>query len=280
MNRIVDTVLFRENIIELWHECFGDERKYVEFFLDNCPNKVCIGYVEDGRLISMLFLLNGNLNGIACKYIYAACTAKKERKKGLMGSLIEYSKIYCIQNAIDFIFLVPAEERLYSYYSRFGFLPKMKRCESVIKSKAGEMNLNKIEDVRTVSKIRLRMLEKIDCFCFDEKTTEYSVAEFIYTGGEIFHLDGENETLFFAVRDGNDVIFKEFLTAFYTNITNILNLFENFGSENVYIRAPIVYNDVNIGGNCTKCGMLFPVTDTAKKYIHEQDAFYAGMYLD
>ena len=105
MNCVVDTVRYREDIIFLWHESFGDNREYIEFFLDNCEDKLCLGYIGKNGLASMLFLLNGSVNGCSCKYIYAACTSKGFRGQGLMGGLIEYSKQICSDNNFDFIFL-------------------------------------------------------------------------------------------------------------------------------------------------------------------------------
>ena len=75
MKRIVDIKKYRNDIISLWYECFGDEAEYIEFFLDRCPNKLCLGCFENNRLVSMLFLLNGEVDGFPAKYIYAACTA-------------------------------------------------------------------------------------------------------------------------------------------------------------------------------------------------------------
>ena len=70
MVQIVDIKKYRENIIALWHECFGDERGYIEFFLDNCPNKLCIGSFENGVLTSMLFLLNGVVGGLCWLFFF------------------------------------------------------------------------------------------------------------------------------------------------------------------------------------------------------------------
>ena len=51
MKRIVDIKKYRNDIISLWYECFGDEAEYIEFFLDRCPNKLCLGCFENNRLV-------------------------------------------------------------------------------------------------------------------------------------------------------------------------------------------------------------------------------------
>lgn len=280
MNQIVDIKKYRENIIALWHECFGDERDYIEFFLDSCPNKLCIGCFENNVLASMLFLLNGSVDGFLCKYIYAACTAHEFRSKGLMGGLIEYSKKYCAENKIEMLFLVPAEESLYGYYAKFGFIPKMQRAEITLKGGSGEFKAEKTTDIKSVAKRRLRLLSSIKSFAFDTETTEYTVEEFLHTGGEIYSQKGENGFLAFVVREGKKAVVKELLPDFDSNFTIILDLFENLGAENVYIHAPLVYNNTDIGLEATKCGMLYPITENAKSFIKDEDIFYSGMYLD
>ena len=280
MNQIVDIKKYRNNIISLWHECFGDEKDYIEFFLDSCPNKLCIGSVEGGKLDSMLFLLNGEVDGFGCKYVYSACTARKCRGKGLMGGLIEYAKKLCFEGDIDFIFLVPAEESLYDYYSRFGFADKMKRAEITLRGNSGTLLLHKTDDIKLITKKRMKLMSAVSGFIFDEKTTEYTVAEFLKTGGIIYFGEGENDFLAFTVKDGENIIVKELLTHFDTNFTHILDLFENLKAENVYIHTPLVYNNTDIGYEATKCGMLYPITEKAKNFVNSEDVFYSGMYLD
>ena len=102
MKRIVDIKKYRNDIISLWYECFGDEAEYIEFFLNRCPNKLCLGCFENNRLVSMLFLLNGEVDGFPAKYIYAACTAHEFRSRGFMAELIDCSKHYCVENGILF----------------------------------------------------------------------------------------------------------------------------------------------------------------------------------
>lgn len=280
MNQIVDIAKNREDIIELWHECFGDDREYIKFFLDNCPNKLCVGNFKKGELASMLFLLNGEVDGFSCKYIYAACTAQRYRSQGLMGGLIEFVKRYCADNGIDMLFLVPAGESLYNYYSKFGFIPKMQRAEILLKGGVGSFNGEKKTDIKKIAQRRTELLSSMKHFAFDPLTTEYTVAEFLHTGGEIYSREGANGFLAFVRREGENATVKELLTDFDEEFTIILDLFENLGAENVYIHAPLVYNNTDIGRMATKCGMLYPITDKANDYIKNEDVFYSGMYLD
>ena len=276
---IVDIVRHREEIIALWHECFGDEHEYIEFFLDCCPNKICFGSFNEDKLVSMLFLLNGSVRNLSCKYIYAACTAKKCRNRGIMGQLITSAKEYCTEQNIDALFLVPGEESLYSYYSKFGFIAGAKKTVMKISGKSYGFTVEKCDDISFIAGKRLELLSDLDCYAFDRETTEYSVKEFLKTGGEIYCSDGEDEFLAFVVKNDNIVTVKEILVKKTDIFPKICGIFEKLGAENVYIYAPVVYNKKDNGCLCTKCGMYYPISKVANT-LKENDEFYAGMYLD
>lgn len=279
MTEVINIKERKEEIITLWQEAFGDSREYIEFFLNECPDIACLGNTTDGQLASMLFLLNGNIGQYPCKYLYAACTLKQFRNRGLMGELIEYSKKYCVEKGFDFIFLVPGEEKLYSYYENFGFEPKFQKSVYNFTSNSGNFFLKEINDTELIAQKRNELLSGYDCFCFDTKTTQYTVKEFLHSGGRIYFAE-DGETMAFASGDEKNCVIKELLTKKSGNLTFILHLFKNLGKENIYIHTPIVYNGRNNGLECTKCGMLCPLTEQARCFSEAHGILYAGMYLD
>lgn len=113
MSNIIETKNYNEQIIDLWQRSFGDTREDVLFFLENCKNCIC---VCDTEYKSMLFLVDCNIDGLSCKYIYSACTDIEHRKSGLMSRLLNYCK--CKYKKIA---LIPADEKLIDYYSKRGF---------------------------------------------------------------------------------------------------------------------------------------------------------------
>lgn len=279
MIKLIDTDERKEDIISLWNECFGDRRSYIEYFLMNCPN-ICIGYLEDGHLRSVLFLLDGHIDRFRISYIYAACTDKKYRGRGLMSALVEYTIQYCNDNNYDGIFLVPGEESLYDYYSRFGFESCFFRNESKISCDISFPYLAETNDVRKTVTLRKRLLESIDSFAFGDEITEYSVREHLNSGGKIFIKESEtlNCLLFLLISDGKFVI-KELLCDDFVEMLKNIKQFTNNDTENVYIRNPIVYNSKDIEVKCTKCGMCYFLTDEIK-HSSVGKLFYAGIYLD
>lgn len=274
---IIDIVKYRENIIRIWNEAFGDEREYIEFFLDNCPDKTTVGCIEDGRLVSVLFLLDGYIADFSCKYLYAACTLKSYRGLGIMGSLIEHAKIFCRSEGIDFIFLVPGEEGLYEYYRRFGFLEKFTRMDFCLKKEKSKSIALRCTDIDEICRKRQKLLKNQPSFGFNNAVTKYVICEFLNGGGSIY---SDENGLIFAVENGENSLVKELLVEKNSNFTLNSQLFQNLTSENIYIQTPLVYNNKNNGCLCTKCGMLYSLTEKAKVYASNCKNIYAGMYLD
>lgn len=68
----------------------------------------------------MLFLVDCEINGEICKYIYAACTSKNARNLGYMSKLLEYSN-----SKYDNVILIPADDKLADYYLKRGFTHKI-----------------------------------------------------------------------------------------------------------------------------------------------------------
>ena len=113
-------------IISLWNEAFGDSEEDIMFFLDNrfIPENTLV-YEYCGEVVSMLFLLEGNMviNGAVYPsyYLYAACTAKKCRGRGIMAELLEKAKSVGAERDRFFICLMPGEKSLFEFYERFGY---------------------------------------------------------------------------------------------------------------------------------------------------------------
>ncbi|MFR7483481.1 MAG: GNAT family N-acetyltransferase, partial [Eubacterium sp.] len=111
-----------KQIKSLWLNVFaGDDDKTVEYFYKNCVHKKCLGAFCDDKPVSMLFLVDCGYCGKKGAYVYAVCTLPEFRGRGISGSLIEYSKSL----GYDFLWLIPASESLFCFYSRFGFETKL-----------------------------------------------------------------------------------------------------------------------------------------------------------
>ena len=275
---------YRENIISLWQEAFGDSEEYISFFLDECPSYDIVGYFIDDRLVSMFFLLEGAISDYKCKYLYAACTAPEHRKKGIMEKLISFAKTYCKDSGYDGIFLVPANEKLYSYYSKLGFIQSFKK--SAIKYNnlnSGTLNYeNKNQfEVAQIVNTKISVLDKLESFRFERKTLEYTVKEHFFNGGKVFYSnDNGSKTLIFYYSSDNMITIKEYLNSDKEFDLNYCKQILNNDAHNVYILCPLVYNREDIVEEYAKCGMCLPLNSVFEAYIRNNPTIYAGMYLD
>ncbi|MCC8016254.1 MAG: GNAT family N-acetyltransferase [Clostridiales bacterium] len=57
----VDFTNDKNQIMKLWQKVFGDTAEDIEFFLEACKNKNCLGLFVNNTLVSMLFWLTALL---------------------------------------------------------------------------------------------------------------------------------------------------------------------------------------------------------------------------
>ena len=147
------------SIIGLWCECFGDSEEDVRFFLDNCYTpKNTLVYEVNGEIASMLFLLEGDMSvsGVdyPSYYLYAACTSKKHRGKGLMADLLSFAKKVAMERKRSFICLRPGEHSLFKFYEKHGYKTvfyinraeyKIKNLSDIISDNSADICCNREE---------------------------------------------------------------------------------------------------------------------------------------
>ncbi|WP_177917893.1 GNAT family N-acetyltransferase [uncultured Eubacterium sp.] len=103
-------------IAEIWCEAFGDTFEDVKYFFENLKYGKCFAYIIDGKAVSLLFLVDCSIGDSTAKYIYAACTLKQFRGMGYMSRLLSY-----VCSLGSDVCLIPADERLVTYYKQRGF---------------------------------------------------------------------------------------------------------------------------------------------------------------
>lgn len=70
----------------------------------------------DNKIVSQMFVIDGNYESFNTGYIYAAATNKDYRGKGYMSALIKETK-----DEFDILSLKPANDSLYDFYKKIGF---------------------------------------------------------------------------------------------------------------------------------------------------------------
>ena len=150
----------KSSLAVLWNRVFGDDLDFIEFiFKEAYANSVlCFAELDGDNAVSAFYLIRNTLkynnkfyDGY---YLYAAATLPEYRKSGIMSRLIGEALDFCREHNVDFVSLVPSEEGLYGYYSRFGFEKAMYRYEN----SADKINALKVSetviDINEILKIR------------------------------------------------------------------------------------------------------------------------------
>lgn len=115
-----------EALTELWTRSFSDNAAYVRNLLSLLASEDrTVVYREEGRPVSGAYLLPTTLHigdkEYSAYYFFGAATHPDYRRKGFMEQVIRYCRTLCEERGIDFLVLVPSNNELYQYFSRFGF---------------------------------------------------------------------------------------------------------------------------------------------------------------
>lgn len=282
----VNPLTFRNEISGLWEESFGDGSEYSGYFLENCPEKECVVYLDGDCIAAFLFLIRGSIQRFDVRYLYAACTSVRYRNRGIMTSLINYVKDSERKKGTDGIFLVPAGASLFEYYSRrgfqVGFCSKETRLEYCCAEDSGaeRIQYSPVSDVKMISDVKFEQLKNSDSFVFSRAGMEYYVNEHLFTGGQILasERNGKHGIVFFTLEGKNIRIREASGTASLNDLYKYL--YGKYGTKNIYISEQLVYNNRLSSNDYTKCGMYCPLSVSFSNYFSGTGTVYSGLYLD
>ncbi len=113
-------------VCSLWQRVFGDSDETLKLFFTIFDSTENVLLCEiDGKVVSILTLIKANIISFYGKYtaycVYAAATDENYRKNGIMSGLLSYAGKIAKERNADFLFLKPANEKLFSYYRKNGF---------------------------------------------------------------------------------------------------------------------------------------------------------------
>ncbi len=232
-------------IIALWNEAFGDSEDDIRFFLDNRfePKNTLVNYI-DNEVVSMLFLLEGDMV-IDCEsypsyYLYAACTAKKCRGRGLMAELLNEAKSLAAERNKCFICLMPGEKSLFDFYARFGY-------KTVFSRKILKVELSDLPEIENpcnelnfsdYSEKRRNGFSKFNRFEWDNMSIDFACKHHLLYGGK--ELNSCNGYLLYSECESS-INVKEFAFPEENFNSALVNLLVRTKSKNAIINLPSDY---------------------------------------
>lgn len=273
-----------EGLVKLWLEAFGDSEEAIRMFLDSrfVPENTVVSE-DNGRIVSMLFLLEGgmkiNNKLFHSYYLYAAATAKSHRGRGIMANLLAYASEVAQSRDIDFICLKPAEQRLYDYYARFGyktvFASKIVRINDF--SETGFPLSPSCNDVTDFSVIRDASLSETDAFIWDNSAIEFAIRQHLFYGGKVFY-NRKGHCLYSV--ESNECYVKEIC---FTDIE--LDIIVSFlksltDADEVLIELPVNAASSEYDYEIRNNGMALAVSDSAESIIDNIKNAYLNLTLD
>lgn len=232
-----------DKLIGLWMRVFGDEREYIELLFPDEENYCDIfALFDNGSICSALYLLDCTLkfNGSQYKgkYLYAAATDENYRGRGLMSLLIKEAQDFCKNEGLDFIALVPADDGLYNYYEKFGFVSAMHRVTEFSFSDMASVK----EEIGAEEYFSQRGQRLDNCISFSGNSLRYVALCLGYTGLKFYK--NNNGDIF--VTEKNSCLYDEFIT------------------DDTAVRFVVDNEARNNNSIIEKFGMLYPICNELK----------------
>jgi len=122
---------------QMWKTCFGDTDQFLDIYFryKYKPENTLI-YFEEGEAVASLQMLPYTItfyeHEIPFAYLAGLCTLPEYRNRGFMGQLICEAHKIIIQRNIPLAILIPAEDWLYGFYEKYGYVKVFERDDNPI----------------------------------------------------------------------------------------------------------------------------------------------------
>ena len=234
-----------EKVLALWNTAFGDEKNFTQWYFRNVYSyQHTVVFEKDNEIISMLQRLPFKTNKLEkITYIYGVCTHPNYRGNGLMKQLMNYSKSLDIQEGISASILIPQDESLFEYYSRFEYqlafsIKKSNYNKVQIDDNNYQIRIAQIKDIEHLQNIYTKNLQDTEYILRDEKYWKLLLDLFKCLGGECFIISKSSQDYGYAFvwKEDNEIYIQE-LVANENKIGVILVNFilEKYNIENIEV---------------------------------------------
>ncbi len=263
-----------DGIIAVWKEAFGDSEDDIRFFLNAhyVPDNTLL-YEHEDVITSVLFLLDGDMhiNGMDYPsfYLYAACTLKEFRGRGMMADLLEFAKETASSREKLFIALKPASDSLYNYYSSFGY-------KAVFSKKITEIDI--LSDNELIKELTDNSIhDDYNYFKWDKKSIEFAIEHHKHYGG-IFY-ETCNGFVLYSINNGVLSV-KENTLSDCDFAVFLKYCAKEYNISKVVAQLPFKYISESEKSCIIKSGMLLPLCDYADLMIENSENYYLSLTLD
>ncbi len=231
---------YKEKMYSLWQSCFGDDGETIDMFFKNSFSyENAVICTDKAEVVSQLFLLPEKLSlgekEYFAYYIYAAATAESYRKQGIMGSLLEFASALAADRKADYLFLVPATEKLFDYYEKFGFYKALYAEKTVFKLAGGKpLDIKSTEpsDIKKAALKREKLLKGVNRVVWRENEIKL-FSDFLGDDGKIVF--GDDFYVSYSPAE-NGVFVTELLCE--GTYENALDVLKKTGENTFFVSVP------------------------------------------
>lgn len=262
----------------LWKTVFGDSDDVLDAFFENTVKTENIyAFRKDGKIVSAFYLIDASLiennKTFSGKYLYAAATLPEYRKQGIMSEMIKYAADILRIKGTDILFLYPADEKLYSYYEKLGFVSQFR--ERFYKINKTEIEKYKGNRYFNTALSYERMRDNIPSASFVKFDTDYlDFARFcaVRYGFEICAVfDDEDNVFVIGNKKDGHVIIDEAVSA-DGNYAHILSVIADVDCEDVVLKTPVCIEITGFDSEIKNSGMMMILSNN----IPEDENIYLG----
>lgn len=269
---LIDVKEYSCSLKKLWQKVFGDSEEYINLLFDGSYTpRECFAEIRDGEVVSALYLLGCRIGSLSGRYLYAAVTLESYRGQGIMGRLIEEVQEYIKKENISFISLVPANDKLYGYYGKFGFDALMYNYVSA-SEKDGDLNSDDeiITDAEVIFGIRNSFEKK--SFNYEKEELSYALSCLSFAGYRVYK--NSSDSYYIANEDKSEIL--EYISSennFDKNTRLLLSKLK---------KGTSIVSPYDLSGFCKsekqKYGMIYTAEKDEEKYF--SDGVYMNIALD
>lgn len=246
---------------DIWQICFSDPDEYIDSFFEKMyrPGRAVVAEAEAEReLCAAMYVLEaGDLAMGRCGYLYALGTLPNYRGSGIGAAVAKGAAALGFELGYDICVTCPAEQGLFDYYRKLGFLNFSKISRLIysisdLHSRSFNGHITSIS-AHEYNKLREKFVPE-NAVRYSGEFMEYLSETFRQSGGGLFTLD--TGKCIAAVETGADVgdgiIIKELLGGSGQADTTVELLMRHFSAKRASVvipagvRAPAIDHTVAI----------------------------------
>lgn len=196
----------KEEVRKLWKLCFNDSKEFVDLYFDKrYKDDINLTVVEDGQVVSALQMVPYTLTYygrlLPVSYISGASTHPDFRSQGIMRTLLDQSHRSMYQNGVLISTLIPAEEWLFGYYERGGYVPAFYYSSRFVDAAdlhcSSSLQIDEVFSVQkdTYSYFSRKMSERNCCIQHTEEDLSVVMADLHLSRGKVFLARQKQQTV-------------------------------------------------------------------------------------